>query len=68
MDGDYFRWIGKMLLIGFIAIIVSVGLLVYLGTRSFVDHNIVESKKILKPEIKLVITDNKVDTIYIYRK
>ncbi len=31
-------------------------------------HDVIESDRLIKPEIKLIINKNKVDTVYVYRQ
>lgn len=47
-----------------ILIIYSIGILIYL----IIKPTTIESKTKIVPEIKLVIKDNKVDTLYVYKK
>ena len=49
--------------VGFIVGMVTMGL-----PLSFVlDNNVVESKELIKPQIKLELYNNKVDTVFVYQ-
>ena len=48
-------------------IIVLLFLLGYIFVYLYTNRNKIESDSIITPEVKLIIKDNKVDTIYIYK-
>ena len=50
-----------------IIVILAIGLIGFTGYSFFKDDSII-SEHIIKPEIQLVIKDNKIDTLYVYRK
>jgi hypothetical protein len=52
-------------IIGLTLFVIFMGFCVY--EISLVDDNIITSNKPLIPAIQLKITDNKVDTLYIYK-
>lgn len=52
---------------GLIAMVILAGVIVYTGVDYFFLSDSIESKTLIIPEKKLVIVDNKVDTIYIYK-
>ena len=63
--------IGKGLIAAIVMLAIFFGLLIVGGyaiiDKYAVDHSI-KSHTLIKPEIKLVIEDNKVDTIYVYKQ
>lgn len=38
------------------------------GVSELIDDDSIKTKHLITPEIQLTITDNKVDTIYVYRE
>lgn len=50
-----------------IAIVSVIGCIVFTCYYFFGDDSI-KSEHLIKPQIELVIKDNKVDTLYVYRK
>jgi hypothetical protein len=54
--------------IGLALIGLLVGGIIVGGAWWFFSSDEIKSDKLLKPEIQLVIEDNKVDTIYVYKK
>lgn len=48
-------------------VVVLLFLLGYIFIYLYTNRNKIESDSIITPEIKLIIKDNKVDTIYIYK-
>lgn len=57
-----------ILIIAVIAVGVISGLFSWLGAKIAYKKDYIETPVKITPEIKLTIVDNKVDTIYIYRK
>lgn len=67
--GNVLRGILTSILI--IAVVVTgviAGLFGWIGSKITYNEDYIESQVKITPEIKLTIVDNKVDTIYIYRK
>ena len=63
--------LGKGLAQAFVFVAVIVALLT--GSVGYAVHWLIsikglESKKLITPEIKLTIKDNRVDTVYVYKK
>ena len=50
-----------------VAFIFAVGFVFSKGVSSFLSKDYIESDTIITPQIKLVIVDNRVDTIYQYK-
>ncbi len=63
--GDFFQGIFVLLIVCFILAIFGVGYAVY--SWFFKEETVITSKKIV-PEMKLIIKDNKVDTLWIYKQ
>ena len=50
-----------------ISVAVMVAIVVFVPTYFLTKNGSIKSKELITPEIKLVVENNKVDTIYIYR-
>ena len=48
-------------------VVVLLFLLGYIFVYLYTNRNKIESDSIITPEVKLIIKDNKVDTVYIYK-
>ena len=48
-----------------VAVMIAIG--VFVPTYFITKNGSIKSKELITPEIKLVVENNKVDTIYIYR-
>jgi hypothetical protein len=68
MDGNISEGIGMLMVLA----AISICSLVILGITNVIDFfftkDTFETTEIVVPEIKLIIEDNKVDTVYIYRE
>jgi hypothetical protein len=58
---EVFGWMVTLIIILFIGVIGF-------GGYTFFKDDAIKSKHLIKPEIQLIIKDNKVDTLYVYRK
>lgn len=71
MYGNIGKGIGTWLIIGFISLFVLIGLGLYFGGRALFYHKkplVIESKKLIIPEIRLHTDGKVIDTVYIYKK
>ncbi len=62
--GNFFQGVFILLIVCFIAAVLGIGYFVY--SWFFKEESII-TNKIIVPEMKLIIEDNKVDTLYIYK-
>lgn len=64
--------IGKLLVESFILVVLVVAVMfgggVWIVSKIAYNKDYIETPVKITPEIKLTIVDNKVDTIYVYRK
>lgn len=67
MDSGMFRGIGELIIGLFIVAVLAVLSLIGIGVYSFFAPEKVESKKLITPEIKITVKDNKIDTLYVYK-
>lgn len=66
MSGDFGKLITHLIILGFVAGLAVFGIYLLIDWL-FIDHAI-ESTKLITPEIKLIIKNNGVDTVFVYRK
>ena len=67
MDGIGGALFSGILTVAFVVIIVASAISVgvtYFATKT----DYIKSEHLIKPEIELIIKDNKVDTVYVYKK
>jgi len=62
-----FEGFAEMLIAGLIAMVILAGIVVWAGVDYFILSDTIESPTIIIPEKRLIIKDNQVDTIYIYK-
>jgi hypothetical protein len=71
MDGfgdafaNFFKGIIIIAVVSFIVAVIGMGYICY---SYFFKDNSITSDKLIVPEIKLIVKDNKVDTLYIYKQ
>jgi hypothetical protein len=67
IGGDMLKGLVPLLLMGVVFLFISLFMGSYILVDKLILSNSIESDKLIIPEIKLIIKDNKIDTIYVYK-